>query len=257
MNYGRHDGGGYRYAVADLHGRIDLYNQIKLYVNDNDTIYVLGDAGDRGPAPWLTLKTVLDDPQCVYIMGNHDMMLWKAIECWIENHDEDGRGLYMFESEFQDLVYNGGLNTFKGWLEEPNRMDYYLKLKALPLSIVLHSLNKDKYIHLSHAGYTPRRAFYESTEDFVWDRQHFCDNWSSPRHLVIHGHTYVYIVKNYLDDCITYKLSYDLSNGYLTYSNGSKVCIDLHSIASNKTCLYDIDNEWGHIIEVESEVGFD
>ena len=52
-----------RYAIADLHGRLDLFNKVKEQINDDDVLYVLGDCNDRGPYPWLTLKTVIDDPQ--------------------------------------------------------------------------------------------------------------------------------------------------------------------------------------------------
>ena len=39
------------YAVSDLHGRYDRYRQLldKLDLEEQDTLYVLGDALDRGP----------------------------------------------------------------------------------------------------------------------------------------------------------------------------------------------------------------
>ena len=39
------------YAVSDLHGRYDRYRQLldKLDLGEQDTLYVLGDALDRGP----------------------------------------------------------------------------------------------------------------------------------------------------------------------------------------------------------------
>ena len=74
-----------RYVISDLHGQINLYNQIKEYINEDDIVYALGDFGDRGPEPWRTLKAVIDDPQFIYLMGNHDLMLIQAIE-WIINY---------------------------------------------------------------------------------------------------------------------------------------------------------------------------
>ena len=79
-----------RYAVADLHGQLDLLTQIKEYINEDDILYVLGDSGDRGPEPWRTLKLCLDDPKIVYLMGNHDRMLVDASEFYMERMLEEG-----------------------------------------------------------------------------------------------------------------------------------------------------------------------
>lgn len=39
------------YACSDLHGRLDLLKQIQDFLQPDDTVYFLGDAGDRGPNP--------------------------------------------------------------------------------------------------------------------------------------------------------------------------------------------------------------
>ena len=35
------------YACSDLHGRLDLLKQIQDFLQPDDTVYFLGDAGDR------------------------------------------------------------------------------------------------------------------------------------------------------------------------------------------------------------------
>ena len=37
------------YAISDLHGRMDLFRQVKEFLQPEDVVYVLGDCGDRGP----------------------------------------------------------------------------------------------------------------------------------------------------------------------------------------------------------------
>ena len=49
------------WAFSDLHGHLDLYKQIKEYVKPEDKLYYLGDAGDRGPQSWETVKAILKD----------------------------------------------------------------------------------------------------------------------------------------------------------------------------------------------------
>ena len=39
------------YACSDLHGTMFLYKQIKNFLEPNDIVYFLGDAGDRGSQP--------------------------------------------------------------------------------------------------------------------------------------------------------------------------------------------------------------
>lgn len=69
------------YAVSDIHGRKDLWLKANKEVfSPNDTIYFLGDAADRGPDGWEMIKTLLDDERVIYLIGNHEDMLIKAIE---------------------------------------------------------------------------------------------------------------------------------------------------------------------------------
>ena len=64
-----------RYAVSDLHGHLEIYKQIKAMLKPGDIVYCLGDCGDRGPRPWETIKAVYEDPQFIYLKGNHEDML--------------------------------------------------------------------------------------------------------------------------------------------------------------------------------------
>ena len=86
------------YAISDLHGRMDLFRQVKEFLQPEDVVYVLGDCGDRGPAGWELIKTIYEDPQFIYLMGNHEDMLVDAM-----------RG------DKQLCFYNGGKDTFRSW----------------------------------------------------------------------------------------------------------------------------------------------
>ena len=72
------------YACSDLHGMMPLYKQIKNFLSPNDKVYYLGDAGDRGPNSWELIKTILADDQFVYIKGNHEDMLVKAMYDYVK-----------------------------------------------------------------------------------------------------------------------------------------------------------------------------
>ena len=245
-----------RYAVSDLHGQLDLLNQIKEYVNDDDTVYVLGDAGDRGPEPWWTLKLCLDDPQFIYLMGNHDYMLIKSIEWMISyaaKYDDwnwkEEEPPFTWEGPISDLSYNGGLETLYQWMQESDRMKYYEQLRKLPIEITLSTMNSVAFIYLSHAGYTPGMARPLNTEDHVWDRTHFYQNWEYPRgSIVIHGHTPMQVLAEYLKE-----EEYEEKNGYLIYNNGAKIDIDRCAHVSEETVLLDLDTLEGKMFKVRGE----
>ena len=60
------------YAISDLHGCYNIYEQVCAMLKPDDIVYFLGDAGDRGYAGWTLIKAICNNPQWVYIKGNHD-----------------------------------------------------------------------------------------------------------------------------------------------------------------------------------------
>ena len=64
------------YAVSDLHGCYDRYRKLldKLNLGEQDTLYVLGDALDRGPEGFRILSDMASRPQVVGLLGNHEAM---------------------------------------------------------------------------------------------------------------------------------------------------------------------------------------
>lgn len=244
-----------RYVVSDLHGQLDLYNQIKEYINERDIVYALGDFGDRGPEPWRTLKSCLDDPQFIYLMGNHDLMLIQAIE-WIINYSKCNDFVWDLDLEeiqfvranqIENLIYNGGWATLCQWAKEPKRIHYYHQLCNLPLEIVLSTKDKLSFIYLSHAGYNPDKPRPYNIEDFVWDRLHFYHNWKNPKdNKVIHGHTPIEILVREIDE-------YKLKGGCLYYNDGAKICIDKCAHLTKETVLLDLDTFEGKVFKVRGE----
>ena len=206
------------YAVSDIHGRKDLWLKANKEVFDpNDTIYFLGDAADRGPDGWEMIKTLLDDPRVIYLMGNHEDMLIRAIE----------------ENDLSLLYWNGGKNTFEAYEldTQENQKKYLEKLKKLPKYETYYPFESKNILVLSHAGTTPGRPIFDEN-DWLWDREHLYDEWISDREdiFIIHGHTPVqnlYKFKNIVKP--------------ITYCKGHKIDIDLGAFASNKLGILNLD----------------
>jgi serine/threonine protein phosphatase 1 len=218
------------FAVADIHGQYNLWRQIVESLDETDTLYVLGDCGDRGPDGWKIIKEALKDPRVVYIRGNHDQMLldsWKDEWC--------GYDYYLWMS-------NGGYSTFESLMQDTN---HEIFLKELARTKLYHCYeNKDgKKIHLSHAGFTlMENDEIPNSEDLLWDREHIedkCKWWSktNPNDYVVHGHTFCAS-----RSCFS-RISVDLNKSHTVgrYCNGYKICIDGRCFSRNQIAMLDLD----------------
>jgi serine/threonine protein phosphatase 1 len=233
------------YACSDLHGRYDLYLQIKEFLNPEDKVYFLGDAGDRGPDGWKLITSIYEDPQFIYIKGNHEDMLYNAMYDYFYE-DLEGENIYL-------LCYcNGGYNTFESWklLPRDEQIEWANKINNLPtFKQITTKLNTN--IYLSHAGF-----FYHDNletcikeQDFLWNRKHIATTGNLGNNsLMIHGHTPVQHINGFLGNKI--KESFDNNMvGAFWYNDMNKVCIDCGSAFSNYTVLLDLDTFDEHIFQ--------
>ena len=179
------------YATTDLHGRLDLYKKMKTILKPEDKVYFLGDAGDRGIDGWELIKTIYEDPQFVYIKGNHEDMLVDAARAYLRNPARESEA-------YRLLKRNGGEKTMNDWWLDGASEIWIDKLDDLQL-FVEYKNQCGTTILMSHAGYTPWMDLEEPTGhvipdefDLLWNRDHFYDEeyeeWM-PNTIVLHGHT--------------------------------------------------------------------
>jgi hypothetical protein len=234
------------YATTDLHGRKDLYLKIKEMLRPDDQVFFLGDAGDRGPDGWALIKMIYEDPQFVYLKGNHEDMLVDAIRAYMKNPDYPSK-------EYKLLKQNGGQCTFESWWKDGADGEWADKLDKLPVH--LEYTNKDgKLILMSHAGYTPWTDPDDATKiiipdefELVWNRDHFYDNWNeecSQNCIIVHGHTTIPSLAKRLCD-----KREELKHGAYWYENDRKVCLDNWSAFSDVVCLLNLDTFEEIIVE--------
>ena len=179
------------YACSDLHGYLDAYKQIKAFLKPEDKVYFLGDAGDRGPQSWETIKAVSTDPQFTYLKGNHEDMLWDA--CKGVATDSLNRDAYDL------LCYNGGYDTFNSvWnMSQDIAAGWMNHIKHFPTSEQYINKNGQLMV-LTHAGFTPsydkeNNLIIPWDEELIWDRGHVHDRYLSKLDkdnvFIVHGHT--------------------------------------------------------------------
>lgn len=205
------------YACSDFHGNYAAYEAVKNYIGENDVVYYLGDAGDRGPRPWETIVAIYNDPQFVYIKGNHEDMLVNAMKEWLPDHIKG--------CEYELLSWNGGHKTFQEWKNGPERNKWVARLSALPAYESYVNAN-NQVIYLTHAGFTP--PVVPNYDELIWDRDHIYDDWAGIEiEYVVHGHT---------PTC-----HYVGADEIWTYCEGHKIDIDISCYRSQKVALLNLD----------------
>ncbi|PCD00967.1 metallophosphoesterase [Halopseudomonas pelagia] len=74
---------GRDWVCSDLHGHLPkLLEQLRSVKFNplSDRLILLGDLIDRGPHSYQTLQWVLTTPWCHSVIGNHELMLWAAVQ---------------------------------------------------------------------------------------------------------------------------------------------------------------------------------
>lgn len=238
------------YAISDLHGCLDLYKQVKEFLKPEDKVYCLGDCGDRGPNSWETIKAVANDPQFIYLMGNHEHMLLAAMNS-VLGYPQIGDCIFYNDPE--KLLYtNGGYSTLVGWQKdgkEVSWIDYFSNLKRIEFYKNADGID----IILCHAGYCPIDT--PTDYDLIWDRSHFWSPWpkSLDNAIMVHGHTPC----EYLSEDLNmlhgpeYRKKWAPIDGAIWYADGHKIDIDMGSFYTNTTLLLDLDTFEEHIFIID------
>ena len=220
---------GKTYAITDLHGRLDLWKEVKKILQPNDKIYFLGDAMDRGPDGYALFLELLSDERVVYLKGNHEDMMAKGIEDYVTCSDiYDDFGLW--------TLSNGGSSTWNSirTLSDEVLLQIVARLRKLPCEAVYVN-KKGQTVYMNHAGIPPmfregkgewdfiwnRKYYYEKKPDF-WDKENWNPEWDNS--YLVHGHT---------------PIKEDI--GILKYSDGHCFNLDIGAVWRNKTVLFDLD----------------
>ena len=219
---------GNTYAVADLHGNLELWAGIRAFLEPDDKLFILGDIADRGPSGWTMLKQALEDPRVTYIRGNHDQMLLDAWRSdWMDTHI---------------WFWNGGYETYDALHQDAFHEVTLVQLAKTKLYHCYEN-TKGQKIHLSHAGFTlMENDEIPNKEDLLWDREHIrdrCDWWpvENPTDYVVHGHTFCGS-----RSCFSYiEAEVNETQTVGRYAYGHKICIDGRSFQYNQCALLDLD----------------
>lgn len=163
-----------RYIISDIHGCYDQYRMLldKIHFTENDTLYVLGDAVDRGPEPVKVLRDMMRRRNVIFILGNHDFIMYTvmkklSVEITADNYDKHLTPEILLD--YNLWCQDGGQIT----AEQFRKLSYSEKLDMLDYiaeaSLYEVIRNNGKEYRLIHAGITNFSPYKDLEEYNLYD----------------------------------------------------------------------------------------
>lgn len=193
------------YAVGDIHGRLDLLQDLHRRIADDvagnsggadaarRVVVYLGDYIDRGEKSAAVIDFLIDNPvpgcEQYFLMGNHEEMLLSFLD------DPSIGPMWMFNGGDATLLsYGGGaqgetsgdarMMAMQRSLREKLPKRHLAFLRALRLYHI-----EGGYVFV-HAGLAPGRPIEEQdSQDLLWIRDEFMQSTDDHGYCVVHGHT--------------------------------------------------------------------
>lgn len=230
------------YAISDIHGCYDQYRKLleKIDFKDTDTLYMVGDACDRGPEAMKVLLDLANRKNVIPVVGNHEKRARESLR-GIADSEGDERKLEKYLPVIIDWLSDGGVETLESYLQlKPDEQEKVLEYLESFGKYARAEVNGQKFL-MVHGGLEPfdpaKSLDSYKTTDVVWAR-HYCNKKYFDDTITISGHTPTPIVdegnegevicrNNHVDiDCgcvFGYRLAaYCLDNGEVTYVEGNK-----------------------------------
>ena len=184
------------YVISDIHGQYDMFMEMldKIKLKETDTLYVLGDVLDRGPHPIKTLMKIMEMPNAICLVGNHELMALECLEFLMKEITD--KSLEELNEKMLDNLVTWQYNGSKSTLDEFSKLDSESKKDVIDFikDFLIYervSVNGKDYL-LVHAGlgnYSPEKDIEDySLHELIWlradyDVRYFDDTY------VITGHT--------------------------------------------------------------------
>lgn len=182
--------------MSDIHGCFRAYWEMirRIRLRDEDTLYVLGDAIDRGPRGIDVLRDMAGRPNVVGLLGNHELNAIRALPQLVRAFRNGGK-LECTEDELADIelwLYNGGEPTIRQFQQlDPETatsvwnyivgLDRYREVEAGGRRFVL--------IHTGPENFSPEKDLSEYTVDEVTFSRPTPDTRYFEDRMMVFGHT--------------------------------------------------------------------
>ncbi|MBP3707452.1 MAG: metallophosphoesterase [Clostridia bacterium] len=170
---------GKSYVISDIHGMYGSYMEAINQLQENDTLYVLGDVIDRGEYGIEIIQDMMQRDNVNFVMGNHEWYMLKTIDILkkygLENYNI-GQAFTVFNSNtrkmlpvdtafmFSWMFQNNGIKTITKYLELPQTEQEQIYSYLSNSAIIQKVQTKNLKICLVHACPPNDNAFIDLVE---------------------------------------------------------------------------------------------
>ena len=189
------------YTVSDIHGCYDKYKELlkKICFDPDDILYVLGDVIDRGPDGFKIMLDMVQRPNVVNLMGNHEAMALDALQRILNAAEENGEiVLSEDDADTVDLwFYNGGELSLADflWLNEKQEQTVWKYMSNMPLYKEVEVGGRQfVLVHGGLGNFSPYRPLSDyAPNEVLWCRPEEDTAYYSDKYVVF-GHTPVQLL---------------------------------------------------------------
>lgn len=122
------------YVISDIHGEYDKFVELinRIGLRETDTLYILGDVPDRGPRPISVIRKLMEMPNVIPIVGNHEFMAMTCLNFLCQEITE--KAIEEIEPEVAEELSNWMLNGGMTTVDEFHRLDNGMRRKVMTIS---------------------------------------------------------------------------------------------------------------------------
>lgn len=188
-----------RYVISDIHGCYEQYMKLldKIHFSETDTLYILGDAMDRGPESVKVVTDIMKRPNVKYLVGNHDYFIIYLAKNMLEDIRENRMESSLNSEQWVEYHFwmkDGGevtLSQLEALTYEEQQAIFDFIENASSYEVIE---DKEKQYILAHAGIN---SFSEGKSleeydffDFIDGRMNYDKRYYSDENtFIITGHT--------------------------------------------------------------------
>ena len=185
-----------RYVISDIHGEYEMFMRLleKINLKDSDDLYILGDILDRGPHPVKTLMKLMEMPNVIPIVGNHEVMALDGLR--FLNTEITEKSIESVDIETLGNMMSWQQNGSESTISEFRTLDPEMRKEVLDYLLSFSMYEEvtvgDRDYLLVHAGlgnYKPGKRIDEySLKEIVWDAADYNVRYFNDIYVVT-GHT--------------------------------------------------------------------
>lgn len=142
-----------KYVMSDIHGCYDKYIKMlkQIDLGSDDRLYILGDMVDRGPEPVKILEDMMERPNVIPMIGNHDLFALMVMES-LDLDDASFHPGIKTMNRLLDWLSGGGKTTLEAFkkLDSGKRNELFSYLREMAVYELCDI--GDRTFFLCHAG---------------------------------------------------------------------------------------------------------